>query len=50
MTLRFIVGFLLGVVLGVSLALALAPQPGEATRHKIWEKVRERAPRGEDSE
>jgi len=42
MTLRFILGFLIGFLLGASIALALAPQPGAATRHQLWEKVGER--------
>jgi gas vesicle protein len=43
MSLRFILGFLIGAMLGASIALALAPQPGAATRYRVWEKVKERA-------
>lgn len=46
MTIRFILGFLIGLLLGASIALAFAPQPGEHTRHRLWQKVRERTPAG----
>jgi gas vesicle protein len=49
MSLRFVLGFLIGFMLGASIALALAPQPGAATRHQLWDKVKERArPNGAD--
>jgi len=44
MSFRFILGFLIGFMLGASIALALAPQPGAATRHQVWERVKERSP------
>lgn len=42
MSIRFLLGFVIGFMLGASIALALAPQPGAATRHQLWEKVKER--------
>jgi len=47
MTIRFILGFLIGFMVGASIALAFAPQPALASRQELWEKVRERAQRGE---
>jgi gas vesicle protein len=44
MTLRFLFGLMIGLMIGASIALALAPQPGSTTRHKLWEKVKERTP------
>ncbi len=50
MTVRFILGFFIGFLLGASVALAVAPQPGAATRHQVWEQVKERARRNNGGE
>lgn len=38
---EFIGGFVLGALVGVGLGMLLAPQPGEAVRHKIKERTDE---------
>lgn len=45
MTIRFILGLIIGAMIGALIALAVAPQPGSATRSRIWEQVKERTPR-----
>ena len=47
MSFRFMLGFLIGVALGASLALTLASQSGEATRHQLWDKLREKRAHGD---
>ena len=43
MVVRFLIGFMLGFMLGASIGLAFAPEPGERTRAKVAERMRERA-------
>lgn len=38
---EFIGGFVLGALVGVGLGILLAPQPGEAVRHRIKERANE---------
>ena len=39
--LNFLLGFMLGVLIGAAIAMLLAPEPGEATRGQIQQRVQE---------